>query len=658
MPPWQVVHALRVSRQAIHPFCGTIPLGVGMSGPDDAGSQAPLVFPSLVMTGALLMWGAAVAIVGSIAQIGLLFTFYDTAWRFIPYPLGAITLGLFLVGRRLYDARPGSPAQALVLTSVAAALSLAWFGFTVSQGTLVPLPALAAGLSALATLVVALCVRPVARYHVALRALQAGIDRDGAFGGSLAYPDAGSARPMLLGLAGATLVGGALLWGMNDPLSVQRLWLRVRLLATARLPVAADGFIGPRVDYGYEGSPWLRYATYESRWTPVDVETIGAFADGIAEEVGWRMMVWTGERDVVAAERALWARGEADRIPMWIAHGLRERDVFYHQESLLSRSFDPTLHDGDEVHLDCDLLVHLFEHVAWRLDLDFREMAAPMHVYLSYAPPEGVEGAALTVEATSFRRIDIDGNHIDFMGEGVGEDFFVPADWYATGKNGTWASDDLMKAAQLYQPQDDRAVQDSILANVLAGLDERHVDAPTRAEATANLDGTRSYVLVSNVWSQIVKEGQEALDRDDLATAIDDAREATALRDRFPHLVLTVEPIDRQLLAEGLVASGAPDLIAQAGPVMDQALEVYRSPVFDDAGAPMAADEHHATLLLLDASVRGVSDEARCDQTLGRVARWIAQGGRGTDAISLSDVCAVAAESPRACAALRTRCVP
>jgi hypothetical protein len=629
---------------------------VGVHEPDEVGGEAPLVFPRLVMTAALVMWGAAVAIVGSIAQIELLFTFYDTAWRFIPWPLGASTIGLFVVGRRLYDARPGSPVAALAVTSISAVLSLAWFGFTVAQGTLVPLPALAAGMSSLAALLVALCVRPVARYHQALRKLQEGVDRDGAFGDSLAYPDAGSARPMLLSLVAVALVGGGLYAVMNEPLFAQRMWLRVQLLATARVPVAADGFIGPRVDYAYEGSPWLRYATYESRWTPVNVEEIGAFADGVAEEVGWRMMVWTGERDVEAAERALWASGEADRIPMWIAHGLRERDVFYHQESLLSRSFDPALHDGDEVHLDCDLLVHLFAHVAWRLDLGFQEMAAPMHVYLSYAPPQGVDGAALTVESTSFRHIDIDGNRIDFMGEGVGEDFFVPADWYATGKNGTWASDDLMKAAQLYQPMDDRAVQDSILANVLAGLDERHITAPTRAEATANLDGTRSYVLVSNVWNQIVKEGQEALDRDDLATAIDDAREATALRDRFPHLVLTTEPLDRQLLAESLVTSGAPDLIAQAGPVMDEALAVYSSPVFDDQGEQMAADEHHATLLLLDASVRGVTSAARCDQTLGRVARWIAQGGRGTDAIPLSHVCAVAAENGSACDALRDRC--
>lgn len=452
-----------------------------------------------------------------------------------------------------------------------------------------------------------------------------------------------------LGLAGPAWVGA-------DPAGAERVGLQARLYASGLTPAHAESFVGSRTDYGYDGSPWLHYAAYEARWTPVDGLAVRAFADGIAEQVGWRLLVATGETDVGRAERVLWARGEADRLPLWIAHALRQRDVFYHRESLLSRAFDPALHDGAQIHLDCDLLVHLFAHVAWRLDLDFREVGAPVHTYLAYQPPQGVDGPTLTVETTSFRHIDVDGARVDYLGKGLGDDFFVAADWHASGKSGTWASDDLVAAAGLYQPQDQRAVTDGVVANVLAGLEQHHIAAPLQDEARARLDGTRSYVLVSNLWEQLIEEGQAALDQADPATAIDRARESVALRDRFPHLVVRPQPVDRLLLAQAWIASAGPGQIADAGPVIDQALAAYRAPVRDPQGRPMAADVHHANLLVLDAETRGVADAARCDGTLGSVQRWLAADGRGARPPAIARVCAVAAAHAELCAGVVAGC--
>jgi hypothetical protein len=211
--------------------------------------------------------------------------------------------------------------------------------------------------------------------------------------------------------------------------------------------------------YPYSGSPLEWYLDYESRWVPLAKDQVLGVADDIADEVVWRLSAATGTSDPVEGERRLWAAQDQEQLPLWVADRLRARNVYYSPESLFSRSFDPDLHVvPGTVHLDCDQLVWIFLHVAWRLDLAMSAVPSPMHVYLRYAGPEGQ--APLWVETTQFRRVDEDGNRVDFMGEGIGETFFIDEDYYPSGRGGTYATQEIATAAGFWAPWAERDIRD------------------------------------------------------------------------------------------------------------------------------------------------------------------------------------------------------
>ncbi|MFZ5475420.1 MAG: hypothetical protein ACOZNI_01485 [Myxococcota bacterium] len=323
--------------------------------------------------------------------------------------------------------------------------------------------------------------------------------------------------------------------------------VRVRGLAAGRNPFGS-AWVERATAYPYGGSPLQWYLEYEAKWVPLPVESVMAVADGIADDVAWRLAAETGARDPVEAERALWAAGRQKELPLWIAAALRDRNAYYSVESLFSRSFDPEVHVvPDTVHLDCDQLVYVFLHVAWRLDLAMQAVPSPMHVYLRYGGPDG--GEPLWVETTQFRHVDIRGDRVDFMGDGIGKEFFIDADHYPSGRGGTWAAASVVDAAGLYQPWTERDIRDSIVANVMVGVKRAGLDVPYVAELEAHAAGSRELTLVNNLYVAHLEAMRAALDAGDAAGAQAAAEDARAVRADAKGLIIYNDAEEEQVLA-------------------------------------------------------------------------------------------------------------
>lgn len=618
-------------------------------------SPDPVRFPRVAFFAGLALIVAGLFTAATGAQVLVMVTVRGP-WA--PVPWGLVALGALAVpvGGALTNARAWALPVGLALGGLSVAGNAAWGVFAAINGFVALIPFFSVLLALLAGGLTLAAIGPVRQYAAWQAQLFAPEPSETAqtTGAPQVTPARRTAWPQLVAGAGALSMGGAVVGMIQAPEAAERAWLQLRLLATARPPPSADAFVEAREDYPYPGSPFLEYLDYEARFLSFDHAAASAFADSVAEEVGWRMMVHTGARDVGEAERRLWEAGEGRRVPLWFAAALRAADVFYYPESLLSRSFDPELHgERGSVHLDCDQLAHLFAHVGWRLDLDVREVPSPFHVYLRYGPPEGLSGEALTIEATNFRRIDVSGNRVDFLGEGIGDDYLIPEDYHASGKSGTYADPSLVEAAGLYQPATARDVSDGIVANVVVGLRERGIAAPWTEELRARVEGTRSYVLVSNLHTWTLEDARAALDEGDAARAVTLAESAVALRDRMADLVLVSDPEDRIVLATARFALGEE---AGGRAALAEALSWYQAHADPDS-PPVALTRPHAEALLLAARVDPPEAAGACEATLGAVLRREEQLDvryqRWTE-----EACALAAARPRACAAVLSACDP
>ena len=613
--------------------------------------DAPVRFPALASYAGLglVLSGIVVAVAGG--QVLLIATM-PRSWLAFPYSLIALGLLALPVGGTLTNARPWAAWAGLGLAVLSGALSAIWGVFATVQGLFMLTPFVGAGMHLVVLLLCALALGPVRRYAVSQRALFAA-EPDGPGDPAAPWqPPRRAERPwpqiVALGVAGTLGIG--VLGALFAPHAASRLALQARLIASARWPPRADGFVQTRRDYAYPDSPFLQYLRYERSYLPFDEAAAADFADSVAEDVGWRMLAATGAADVAAAEAALWADGQGQKIPLWIAHSLRDRGVFYHPESLLSRSFDPDLHDDQgRVHLDCDQLAHLYAHVGQRLDLNLVEIESPFHVYLQYNPPAGTTAEPLTIEATNFRTVDIDGHRVDYLGEGIGEDYFIDADHHASGKSGTYAARSLIEAAHLYEPADADAVWDGIVANVMVGLKDNGIAAPYLDALRAEAPGSHSYVLVSNLHSWLLEAAGEALRADRPAEAEALAAEAVGLRDATPDLIVSLDPDDRMLLVHALLAQSKDDAAREV--LVDLLAAMPRRD-----GAPVVAPSlTYAEALVTAARLSPPSQASDCDATLGAVLRLEGELDPGDRRWS-QEACAQARAQPAACRDVLAAC--
>ncbi len=612
-------------------------------------SAEPMRFPRVAFYAGLTTLLAGVVVLAAGVQVLLVVTFYN-ALGWVPWAM--IALGALSVptGGALTNARLWACWASVLCMSLAAVGCFAWGVYGLLNGLFALTPFFGALISALGGALALAAVAPVRRYS-AWQAELFAAEPESAAGpvpASTPYPAPPRARPwpLLVSIGVVALFTVALLGALHSPEVAERVLVQAHLLVTGRIPPRADGFVETREDYAYPGSPFLEYLAYEGRFLTIDASRASEFADAIAAEVGWSMLAESGEATVGEAERALWEEGKAQQIPLWIARALRSRGAFYYPESLLSRSFDPELHlDEDLVHLDCDQLAHLFAHVAWRLDLDIREVQSPMHVYLQYLPPEGVSADLLTIEATNFRQVDVAGNHVDFMGEGIGEEYFIEPDHHASGRSGTYASEELVAAAGLYEHATARDLSDMIVANVIVGLHEHEIEAPYLDELRARLDGTRSYVLVSNLHTWTVEKAQDALDLGEPALAIEAAREALEIRALHPSLVLLRDPQDRLLLVRGLIGKGDEDAARAELSGMLHDLELRFGLERPFTAQTMTQSEG----LVLSVELDPPSSAADCDARLGAVLRLESQLESGRRRWA-EPACALASQAGARCA--------
>jgi len=349
-------------------------------------------------------------------------------------------------------------------------------------------------------------------------------------------------------------------------------------------------FASEHADFAYDQSPLVTYLEVEKAHIDFDDAEILATADRIAEEVAWKMLFFTGTHDVVEAEQMMWQwRAEklgandgitalpddpARKIAEWIANRIEYERIIYGPEALLSRSFDTDQMVGGYFHMDCDQLSHFFLHVAWRLDLDIREVSSPKHTYLAYVGPADVPGEPVTIEATEFRRTVERNGSVDMAGHGIGEMFFMHPDHHKRYGR-TRAVPELVDRAGYYQYRTDADIADVIVAEVTRGISAMNhldntdplADEAARAARRASFEQILATMedelpqshepgLVTNTWLAHVRAGRAAMSDGDPATALRHGVRAGEIREAFGVLVIYTEPIEEVLEARARYALG------------------------------------------------------------------------------------------------------
>lgn len=314
-------------------------------------------------------------------------------------------------------------------------------------------------------------------------------------------------------------------------------------------------------DFAYDGSPWLRSLEVVGRHVPVDVEALHRTADAIAQEVGWWMLAEARTDDIQEAERALWAQGRAERLPLRIAEALVDRGVRHAPDTPATERYD-----ARALRLDGDGIVHLILHVAWRLDLDVVAEAAPLRIYPVFRQPGGerrihVEPTAIDRALRDPRAFVVDRHHHRHARDGAPH----PAD---AGEAG------------LYEPLDTRTLDDEIAAHAVFGLLAAGAPVDPVAELEPLLADTRSTRLVSFMHRWLVRDAERALARGSADIAALRAARAIALRRSHGPYHLWTRPEENRWMGDAM-AKLRKDASTRAA--LDRAVATRR-----DAPAPSA----------------------------------------------------------------------
>ncbi len=492
--------------------------------------DAPLELDLLSKVGDFLLFTAGLSAVFAGGQVWWVVTFREEWQSAIPLMHAATGAAAISISTQLAYPRRWALFGGLFSLLGLAFVAGIWGLWLMGNGMFSALAVFAPGWAALALPIVALSAPGVLKVARAREAADRETNRltaealeSGEYGFSR-EPRAknGWMLPVLYMVAAVPI--GAIVLAMVYPEAFERAQVRVGGVLAGRNPFGS-GFVETPTAFPYAGSPLYWYLEYEAKWTPLDRQLVLRMADGVADDVAWSLASFTGKADPVAAEAALWAEGAGKELPVWIAASLRHHRVIAYPESLFSRSFDPKLHALPEtIHLDCDQLSYLFLHVARRLDLKMEVLPAVQHTYVRYEGPAGEP--ALFIETTELAAPPKRDRHGAVMPAVLGDGFFIEQDHYSSGRGGSWATAEVVQAAGLYQPWSERDIRDNIVANVVVGMESLGKDLYP-AEPDAHIVGTKSIVLVSNLYRWNTNHAEAALGNGDLAGA-----EAYALRAR------------------------------------------------------------------------------------------------------------------------------
>lgn len=327
-------------------------------------------------------------------------------------------------------------------------------------------------------------------------------------------------------------------------LAVFAAWLGLQLAARsgherlrallAGVDLRASPVTDQRTDFPYERSPWLESIEWLAPHITVDAAALARVADDAAADVGWWLLAETREDDVGAAERALWARGGAERLAVRIAEALVDRGVVHAPSLPITDRYDPRA-----LRLDGDGITHLFLHVAWRLDLDAVAEAAPLRLYPVLREPGGER--RVFVEPAALERAKRD-----------------PRAFVVSRHHHVRARDDLPRpadaaAAGLYAPLDARTLSDEVAAHAIFGLHAAQVPVRPLEALGARLEDSRSARLVSLVHRWDLVEARLALAAGrSAAVAALHAAHAIHLRRTHDPLLLWTRTDENRLMSEAM----------------------------------------------------------------------------------------------------------
>lgn len=236
-------------------------------------------------------------------------------------------------------------------------------------------------------------------------------------------------------------------------------------------------------------------------------------ADHVADRVASRML---RETDTYDAAEAAEKTNRARYIAM-IAEEMANVGLFYNEEGLLSRAFNPNLHEEGYNHVDCDLIAFMFMHAGQRHNVGMDPLLGPYHLYLTV--DDNKSRNVFVLEPTEFRKVEISDSFINYAGRGIGKLFSTYERQREHG--GIVADEEFEKAASLHCAVGPEMLRHGIEANILYSLDESakqrddldlRIRIFNRLEDTIS-DGTSNYVLANNYVASALSVGKQCLEQ-------------------------------------------------------------------------------------------------------------------------------------------------
>lgn len=171
--------------------------------------------------------------------------------------------------------------------------------------------------------------------------------------------------------------------------------------------------------------PFLFYLKQENKITGADLK----IADEQFKAIVSRVAQETKSKNI-SESRTLNTDKSRRELIETIAHQLREHNIIYSEESLLSHAFGKDYNNGNFYHLDCDLLTYLIASIAQRNGVELSIVYTPDHAYL-FLPSVEKNNFGYYIESTEFREFvelkDSDGEvyGYDKSGKNLGADFWT-----------------------------------------------------------------------------------------------------------------------------------------------------------------------------------------------------------------------------------------